>query len=81
MAELIATQPESEYVFHHFQSIAIIIFTKNNNGKNFKAINYLQAMKCAMSLTCAPLYAEIFVAKFEETYINPYIKKALLYLR
>lgn len=39
-------------------------------------------MGCAMGTICAPSYANIFMAKFEEKYIYPYIKElSLLYLR
>ena len=57
-----------------------LILTLNNFI--FNGINYLQVKGCAMGTKCAPCYANIFMGKFEETYIYPRIKKhCILYLR
>ena len=40
----------------------------------FDAINYLKIKCCAMSTICAPASANIYVGKFENLYMYPYIK-------
>ena len=57
-----------------------LILTLNNFI--FNSIHYLQVMGCAMGTICAPSYANIFMAKFEQQYIYPFIKDMTsLYLR
>ena len=48
-----------------------LILTLNNFV--FNGIHYLQKIRCAMGTTCAPSYVNIFMGKFEKTYIYPYI--------
>lgn len=48
----------------------------------FNCKNYLQLRGCAMGVAYTPSYANIFMAKFEQTHIYPFIKnKVNLYLR
>ena len=57
-----------------------LILTLNNFSFNSK--HYLQRKGCAMGTSCAPAYANIFMADFESKYIYPLIKnKAITYLR
>ena len=57
-----------------------LILTLNNFIFNDK--NYLQIKGCAMGTICAPPFANIFMGKFEETFIYPYIQNlSILYLR
>ena len=57
-----------------------LILTLNNFI--FNCILYLQIKACAMGTICAPAYANIFMAYFEEKFIYPLIDaKTLLYLR
>ena len=57
-----------------------LIFTFNNFVFNDK--NYLQVKGCAMGTISAPPYANIFIGKFEESHIYPYIRHLCkLYLR
>ena len=57
-----------------------LILTLNNFVFNDK--NYLQVKGCAMEAISAPPYANIFVGKFEESHIYPYIRHLCkLYLR
>ena len=57
-----------------------LILTLNNFIFNSKL--YLQIKGCAMGTICAPAYANIFMAYFEEKFIYPLIDaKTLLYLR
>ena len=57
-----------------------LILTLNNFV--FNGINYIQTNGASMGTKCAPNYANLFMAHFEETYIYPRIKgKSLLYLR
>ena len=57
-----------------------LILTLNNFI--FNCINYLQLNGVSMGTKCAPNYANLFMAHFEETYIYPRIQgKSLLYLR
>ena len=49
-----------------------LILTLNNFVFNDK--NYLQIKGCAMGTVCAPPFANIFMGKFEETFIYPYIQ-------
>ena len=57
-----------------------LILTLNNFIFNSKL--YLQIKSCAMGTICAPAYANIFMACFEEKFIYPLINaKTLLYLR
>ena len=57
-----------------------LILTLNNFV--FNAINYLQIMGCAMGISCAPAYANIFMAQFEKQHTYPNIKnKSILYLQ
>ena len=54
--------------------------TLNNFFFNDK--NYLQVKGCAMGTISAPTYANIFMGKFEESHIYPYIRHLCkLYLR
>ena len=48
-----------------------LILTLNNFV--FNGIHYLQKIGCAMGTIYAPNYANIFMGKFEKTYIYPYI--------
>ena len=50
-----------------------LILTLNNFV--FNGIHYLQKIGCAMGTICTPNYANIFMGKFEKTYIYPYINK------
>ena len=50
-----------------------LILTLNNFV--FNGIHYLQQVGCAIGTICAPNYANIFVGKFEKTYIYPYINR------
>ena len=50
-----------------------LILTLNNFL--FNGIHYLQKIGCAMGTTCAPNYVNIFMGKFEKTYIYPYINQ------
>ena len=57
-----------------------LILTLNNFV--FNGTNYIQTNGASMGTKCAPNYANLFMAHFEETHIYPRIKgKALLYLR
>ena len=57
-----------------------LILTLNNFV--FNGTNYIQTNGASMGTKCAPNYANLFMAHFEEMYIYPRIKgKALLYLR
>ena len=57
-----------------------LILTLNNFVFNDK--NYLQIKRCAMWTICAPPFANIFMGKFEETFIYPNIQNlCILYLR
>ena len=57
-----------------------LILTLNNFVFNDK--NYLQIKGCATGTICAPPFANIFMGKFEETFIYPYIQNlCILYLR
>ena len=48
----------------------------------FKSKLYLQIKGCAMDTICAPAYANIFMAEFEQKFIYPLIKdKSILFLR
>ena len=49
-----------------------LILTLNNFASD--CIHYLQIKGCAMGTTCAPAYANIFMANFELKYIYPYLK-------
>ena len=50
-----------------------LILTLNNFV--FNGIHYLQKIGCAMGTVYAPNYANIFMGKFEKTYIYPYINQ------
>ena len=50
-----------------------LILTFNNFV--FNGIHDLQNIGCAMETICAPNYANIFMGKFEKTYIYPYINQ------
>ena len=50
-----------------------LILTLNNFV--FNGIHYLQKIGCAMGTICAPNYANIFMGRFEKTYIYPYINQ------
>ena len=56
-----------------------LILTLNNFV--FDCIHYLQLKRRAMATTCAPAYANIFMANFELKYIYPYIKDKTKMLR
>ena len=57
-----------------------LILTLNNFI--FNGINYLQINGASMGTKCAPNYANLFMANFEESFIYPrIIGKACLYLR
>lgn len=57
-----------------------LILTLNNFI--FNGIHYLQNKGCAMGTKCAPSYANIFMGKFEDTFIYQRIQeKTRLYLR
>ena len=57
-----------------------LILTLNNFI--FNGMNYLQTNGASMGTKCAPNYANLFMAHFEEMFIYPRIRgKALLYLR
>ena len=57
-----------------------LILTLNNFV--FNSNFYLQIKGCAMGTICAPAYANIFMAEFEQKYIYPLIKdKSILFLR
>lgn len=57
-----------------------LILTLNNFV--FNCVNYLQIKGCAMGTNCAPSYANIFMGRFEETYIYPMIsRRCKIYLR
>ena len=57
-----------------------LILTLNNFVFNSKF--YLQIKGCAMGTICAPAYANIFMAEFEQKYVYPLIKdKSILFLR
>ena len=56
-----------------------LILTLNNFV--FNSNFYLQIKRCAMGKICAPAYANIFMAEFEQKYIYPLIKdKSVLFL-
>ena len=51
------------------------------NNFLFNSVNYIQKMRREMSNVCAPLYANLFMAQFEENHIYTYIKDmCVLYL-
>ena len=55
--------------------LTLINFVFNSNF-------YLQIKGCAMGTICAPAYANIFMAEFEQKYIYPLIKdKSIIFLR
>ena len=55
--------------------LTLINFVFNSNF-------YLQIKGCAMGTICAPAYANIFMAEFEQKYIYPLIKdKSILFFR
>ena len=57
-----------------------LILTLNNFS--FNGTNFLQLSGVSMGTKCAPSYANLFMGKFEETYILPNIRnKTLLYTR
>ena len=57
-----------------------LILTLNNFVFNSKF--YLQIKGCAKCTICAPAYANIFMAEFEQKYVYPLIKdKSILFLR
>ena len=57
-----------------------LILTLNNFVFNSKF--YLQIKGCATGKICAPAYAKIFMAEFQQKYIYPLIKdKSILFLR
>ena len=57
-----------------------LILTLNN--LIFNSNFYLQIKGCAMGRMCVPTYANIFMSKFKERYIYPFIKsKSSSYLR
>ena len=43
------------------------------NNFVFNGLNYLRIKECAMGTNSAPSYANIFIGKFEETFIYPFI--------
>ena len=45
------------------------------NNFVFSGIQYLQKIGCAMGTICAPNYTNFFMAKFEKTYIYPYLNQ------
>ena len=52
------------------------------NNFVFNSKFYLQIKGCAMGTICAPAYANIFMAEFEQKYVYPLIKdKSILFLR
>ena len=53
-------------------TLMILILTLNNFIFNEK--NYVQIKGCAMGTICAPPFANIFMGKFEETFIYPYLQ-------
>ena len=58
----------------------VLILTLNNFVFNSKF--YLQIKGCAKCTICAPAYANIFMAEFEQKYIYPLIKdKSILFFR
>ena len=57
-----------------------LILTTNNF--EFNDEHFLKIKGCSMGTICAPSYANIFMGKFEEKFIYPYIKDlGSLYLR
>ena len=61
-------------------TLLALILTLNKFVFNSKF--YLQIKGCAMGTICAPVYANIFMAEFEQKYIYPLIKdKSILFLR
>ena len=50
------------------------------NNFVFNSIFYLQIKGCAISTICAPVFANIFMDKFEQKYIYPLIKDKLIVL-
>ena len=52
------------------------------NSFEFNGKHFLHMKECAMGTICAPSYANIFIGKFEDTFIYPFIKDLCkLYLR
>ena len=72
--------PEKSVATKIIITFLALILTLNNFIFNCK--NYLQIRGCAMGTACAPSYANIFMARFEEKHIYSIIKgKVDLYLR
>ena len=68
------------YIYSCYQSTNNFSCTLNNFIFNSKL--YLQIKGCAMGTICAPAYANIFMAYFEEKFIYLLIDaKTMLYLR
>ena len=55
--------------------INILFLRLTLNNFVFNGIHYLQKVGCAMGTICASNYANIFMGKFEKTYIYPYINQ------
>ena len=67
------------YIHKIIATFLALILTLNNFAFNSKF--YLQIKACAMSTICAPAYANIFIAEFEQKYVYPLIKdKSILFL-
>ena len=72
--------PEKSIAAKVIITFLAMILTLNNFMLNSK--NSLQIRSCAMGTACATSYANIFMARFEQKYIHPFIKgKVDLYLR
>ena len=72
--------PEKSVATKVIITFLALILTLNNFMFNSK--NYLQITGCTMGTAWAPRYANLFMSKFEQKHIYPFIKgKVGLYLR
>ena len=55
--------------------IKFLFLTLTLNNFVFNGIHFLQKIGCVMGTICTPNYANIFMGKFEKTYIYPYINQ------
>ena len=81
---IVATKKKYDSHIHKTLTTKIITFlalicTLNNFAFNSKF--YLQIKGCTMGTICGPVYANIFMGKFEQKYIYPLTKdKSILFL-
>ena len=78
--EAYAKQPNKTVPTKVITTFISSILTFNNFI--FNSVNYIRKKGCAIDTVCAPSYANLFMAQFQENHIYPYIKDmCLLYLK